>query len=250
MKLKRVGFTLIELLVVIAIIAILAAILFPVFAKAREAARAASCKSNLKQIGTGWMMYVQDYDEKTPYNTWANGNECDPNGKRAVLFWRIQPYVKNKAVLICPSDGNPAQSLDCVDTANGPAVNVFHSYASDNNGVVDDGSSMAAIQAPAGTYLAFDSGRYQGTPESNIDSFGWAQNGNNNSDFRDRHNGVVNCVFVDGHVKAQKCADMFPCERGEWVGNATANLRGCWNSGWGATYVDDNGRTQAKNRCP
>ena len=58
------GFTLIELLVVIAIIAILAAILFPVFAQAREKARAISCLSNEKQIGTGTLMYVQDYDEQ------------------------------------------------------------------------------------------------------------------------------------------------------------------------------------------
>ena len=57
------GFTLIELLVVIAIIAILAAILFPVFARAREAARKTSCLSNMKQIGLAAMMYVQDYDE-------------------------------------------------------------------------------------------------------------------------------------------------------------------------------------------
>jgi len=63
---KRRGFTLIELLVVIAIIAILAAILFPVFAQAREKARQASCASNLKQIGTALMMYVQDYDESYP----------------------------------------------------------------------------------------------------------------------------------------------------------------------------------------
>jgi prepilin-type N-terminal cleavage/methylation domain-containing protein len=59
----RKGFTLIELLVVIAIIAILAAILFPVFARAREKSRQASCTSNLKQILLADAMYTQDYDE-------------------------------------------------------------------------------------------------------------------------------------------------------------------------------------------
>src|SRR5687767_15500653 len=63
---KRGGFTLIELLVVIAIIAILAAILFPVFAQAREKARAATCQSNLKQLGNALGMYMQDYDELCP----------------------------------------------------------------------------------------------------------------------------------------------------------------------------------------
>ena len=63
---QRRGFTLIELLVVIAIIAILAAILFPVFAQAREKARAASCLSNARQIGLAFSMYVQDFDEVYP----------------------------------------------------------------------------------------------------------------------------------------------------------------------------------------
>src|SRR5437868_12624184 len=104
MRLRRLAFTLIELLVVIAIIAILAAILFPVFAQAREAARKASCQSNLNQIGKGAMMYSQDYDEilvpsyldysagpqnKEPYG-WAGWSDL------------IQPYIKNYKVLRCP----------------------------------------------------------------------------------------------------------------------------------------------------
>ena len=68
---RRTGFTLIELLVVIAIIAILAAILFPVFAQAREKARAISCMSNLKQTGLGTLMYVQDYDDNFPINLYV-----------------------------------------------------------------------------------------------------------------------------------------------------------------------------------
>src|SRR5689334_16037020 len=66
MKRSTHAFTLIELLVVIAIIAILAAILFPVFAQAREKARAISCVSNLKQMGLAAIMYAQDYDETYP----------------------------------------------------------------------------------------------------------------------------------------------------------------------------------------
>jgi len=88
---KKLGFTLIELLVVIAIIAILAAILFPVFAQAREKARAISCLSNTKQIGLGLMQYVQDNDEYYCPANYATG------GWALEVRWydMVQPYIKN-----------------------------------------------------------------------------------------------------------------------------------------------------------
>ncbi len=105
MKLRRSGFTLIELLVVIAIIAILAAILMPVFARARESARATMCRSNLKQIGMGVLMYMQDYDEMTP---WHNDNYCEsgnpPQRVELSPHGLIYPYIRNHGLFVCPSD--------------------------------------------------------------------------------------------------------------------------------------------------
>src|SRR5580692_12851150 len=66
MESKR-AFTLIELLVVIAIIALLAAILFPVFARAKAAAKGTACVSNLHQIGEAMLIYMNDNDDLFPY---------------------------------------------------------------------------------------------------------------------------------------------------------------------------------------
>ena len=98
------GFTLIELLVVIAIIAILAAILFPVFARARENARRASCQSNLKQIGLGILQYTQDYDEAYPSINRGNSTESSSVETGAKWMDEIYSYVKSEQIFDCPSD--------------------------------------------------------------------------------------------------------------------------------------------------
>jgi prepilin-type N-terminal cleavage/methylation domain-containing protein len=129
------GFTLIELLVVIAIIAILAAILFPVFAQAREKARAISCVSNMKNIGLALAMYTVDYDDGLikeyygfPPTTNGNVDWGFPPGLPATAIqyyswrWAIQPYLKNVNVLACPSNpvaNNPQLWTNSVSYASG-----------------------------------------------------------------------------------------------------------------------------------
>jgi prepilin-type N-terminal cleavage/methylation domain-containing protein/prepilin-type processing-associated H-X9-DG protein len=117
----RPGFTLIELLVVIAIIAILASILLPVFAQAREKARQTACMSNMRQIGTGVNMYVQDYDESYPSydgqtldwgpGPWGESGATVAN-YRSVSRWvpQLMSYVKNTRVFSCPSDAHGSRN--------------------------------------------------------------------------------------------------------------------------------------------
>ncbi len=105
------GFTLIELLVVIAIIAILAAILFPVFAQAREQARKTSCLSNVKQIGTGTTMYVQDFDEMFPI-AW---------GGAGTWVEQVQPYIKNGQPKGGDSWNRSSGIFHCSSDTKGPA---------------------------------------------------------------------------------------------------------------------------------
>ena len=96
-KVKQYCFTLIELLVVIAIIAILAAILLPTLGKARERGKAASCMSNLKQIGSSNGLYVNDYNGYLPcHNPAASGGPFIVN----LIF----PYHNNLWLYNCPSD--------------------------------------------------------------------------------------------------------------------------------------------------
>src|SRR5437870_1111619 len=101
---KKRAFTLIELLVVIAIITILAAILFPVFAQAREKARATSCLSNMKQIALASRMYAQDYDGmRVQSQVWLKSRSPSESTWSGLLM----PYVKSRGAFQCPSNRRP-----------------------------------------------------------------------------------------------------------------------------------------------
>lgn len=105
---RRAAFTLIELLVVIAIIAVIAAILFPVFSRAREKARAATCLSNMRQLNSALAMYTQDNDEVFPgyAGTIKLLTEEQPPADTPIWTTFLMPYVRNEQIVICPSASN------------------------------------------------------------------------------------------------------------------------------------------------
>jgi len=222
---KKRAFTLIELLVVIAIIAILAAILFPVFARAREAARATSCKSNLKQIVTACMMYTQDYDEKVVASWDAYANV---NGGASYWMGMILPYTKNYGIYSCPSFSGPRET-----NFNNPQ---FSSYGHSHNFLgwgLANAPAMADVLTPADTIYFTDRAR-RSWPEflANVDSEAVAKTNDNDCTACIRaytqcagcpaggpygigaccsavtvgnvHSGMVNIAFMDGHVKAMR----------------------------------------------
>jgi prepilin-type N-terminal cleavage/methylation domain-containing protein/prepilin-type processing-associated H-X9-DG protein len=230
---RRKAFTLIELLVVIAIIAILAAILFPVFARAREAARAASCKSNLKQIVTASMMYSQDYDEKV-VSSWDGYKitslavaGCANND----TFWMyfILPYTKNTGVYLCPSFSNPQEC----NLQLPQRTSYGHSHNFIGWGLANT-PSMADIQKPAETIYFTDRARRSWAQFlANVDDETNIIKTNDNDctaciraytqcsgcpaggpyglgpccsavTVGAIHSGLCNVAFLDGHVKATK----------------------------------------------
>jgi prepilin-type N-terminal cleavage/methylation domain-containing protein/prepilin-type processing-associated H-X9-DG protein len=169
---RAAGFTLIELLVVIAIIAILAAILLPVFAKARENARKATCQSNERQLAMGMLQYTQDYDELLP-----RGYTTPPSRD-----WKtdVTPYLKNSQIFTCPS---------------APGQGSAYGYNWDL--ATSTGRSLAYLNEPARTCLLNE------IAQSVDRSIPWNTTATTDTRFcpGPHHNDGMNMVFADGHVK-------------------------------------------------
>jgi prepilin-type N-terminal cleavage/methylation domain-containing protein len=213
----RRGFTLIELLVVIAIIAILAAMLFPVFARAREAGRKATCQSNLHQLGMAFAGYMSDYDGMYP-NT---GDYRQAAGR----YWRwpLQPYLAygrkqtggpltstggDKNVLWCPSD--TATSFDDTSFAYSRC---FFQTPDQIQAIAAGPSAFAAFIDP--TPPVSQSEAALNNPADKILVMEWTSNhedprAENITGFKGAHNHL----FADYHVKYVQQSRIRPAHNG------------------------------------
>jgi len=221
--------------VVIAIIAILAAILLPVFAQAREKARQTSCLSNLRQISTGMLMYAQDSDEMFPPDVVHPSRDVR---NFYLMSWMhiLEPYTKSLGVYVCPSSGHLSQ-----DYLNNQDLIQNYGYAPTDRvtgyeevrgvtgpygaalwegiggfsglpigGYLEDAPSYteAQIARPADTVLLCDQAAFDWGVAALKPGNLWfpvprhllepnAKDANGET----APQGVLNCVFVDGHVK-------------------------------------------------
>jgi prepilin-type N-terminal cleavage/methylation domain-containing protein/prepilin-type processing-associated H-X9-DG protein len=213
----RKGFTLIELLVVIAIIAILAAILFPVFARAREKARQASCQSNLKQLGLAMLMYSQDYDERlTYYRTNATG--CGhPQQPTHIIMWTeaLQPYVKNLQLNQCPSTEANYCGGDVNTADNFTYIRQSYSF----NCRVMEGRKQAEIVSPAETIWLGECGDVTTFSGQFFRPRPGGCSGPADMATGKPHNEGMNCAFLDGHVKWVKNAKVMAASAAQFNNN-------------------------------
>jgi len=240
--LKRKGFTLIEILVVITIISILAAILFPVFARARENARRASCLSNLKQIGLGMMMYAQDYDEHYPL-AWLGApgagwplqpglrhttflSSATPyladNSSRILWMDLIYPYTKSVQIYTCPSAGLPT------DASYGYNLAISHYHSTYNTNFGGDTSNqfpigLSQVTHPAEVILIGDFNSQYHLLYGPVNFKQWGGSAVASERLRTSpHMEGSNIVFADGHAKWRKTSDII----GKMVSSGSCGIAG------------------------
>lgn len=193
------AFTLIELLVVIAIIAILAAIVFPVFARAKEAAKKISCLSNVRQIGMSYQMYATDNDDFLPLTLDSQSSWVD----------QCQPYLKSRAILRCPSD--TSSNWDDPTASKRRKTSYFINFYMTGDFTLEDGSrycNLTSIPAPSSViYLAESVNNAKGDHFHPMD---WESEGDAVTEIAlGRHTDGANYAYVDGHARWSKFSPLW-----------------------------------------
>lgn len=208
---RRKAFTLIELLVVIAIIAILAAILFPVFAKAKDAAKKTQSVSNQKQIATGVMIYMSDYDDVYPMSAYIKAPVApDPRPVVFSIYDALMPYTKNNQLFVSPAN-NPGHNwrtrLHALNLTNAGPVE-YASYIP-NLGLFGENFCTPIFPAPLRRYTPTFNGTSLDNPAGTIMLFDGYIKENvpleyNNFMAQARHGEIVVINWADGHTSAHR----------------------------------------------
>ncbi|MGH7970731.1 MAG: type II secretion system protein [Limisphaerales bacterium] len=199
---SRQGFTLIELLVVIAVIAILASLLLPGLTRAKEAGRAASCKNNLRQLGLASATYALDNKGAFPsFRDWLYVRPGD------LTTGRLFPYLRTKAVYLCPTDKIALSSNQRMPTPpTGPMFGNSsyprdYSYAMNCGLCHESDPSKFLLPTRTLTYMEADLARndYSGQvgPSFATRALSTRHNGRGHLVFGDLHLETVNVALAD-----------------------------------------------------
>ena len=214
---RKRGFTLVELLTVIAIIAILASLLFPVFARAKAAAKKTQCISNLRQIGDSISLYMSDYDGIFPH-------ALDASDKYDSQIWSqfpdyqaqiptmpflqdvLQPYLKSKELFHCPSDTGTTTLDSHFPDSFVSSPSMFQTYGSSyffRTEISFRAFSDSSFQLPSDTNVLFDAaGHWHG------DGRGLRADDDTDTVVDLLRGYRYDCLFGDMHVKSLTYAQL------------------------------------------
>jgi len=167
----RRAFTLIELLVVVAIIAVLVALLLPALAQARESARQAVCQSNLRQLGTGMVLYADQNAGHIPHGSWSKTGRFyhwePPDTWKWAYSWMddLLPQLRQPKVFFCPAKG----PVGPAPPGSGEDVVRFSYFLNIGWTWYDRGDRPDSMVDPGRTILVL----HHGAGGPNYDRIGW-----------------------------------------------------------------------------
>ena len=221
------GFTLIELLVVIAIIALLVSILLPSLKKAQDLAKRTVCMTNLKGIGTGLALFVEEHDEKYPRtDAWAYPQS--PSNPAGYTCWAVElsPYLggyedarsmplDGGSPFWCPGDSDVVSFSHFNDfySPEGPIifgqggwVTFKYNIIVMAEGITNRRRELSEITHPSEILAVIDA---DSTYNTKVWSRSWIYNGHE-LDEETSHAGGRNYLFLDNHVEFIESGQLDP----------------------------------------